>query len=207
MARHRGTRGPAALTVVALGFVAGGCSGDDSSGGTDGAGVEEARRAVPDEVPIDEAESAACSADFATLVQAVELYFAVNGKQATSEDDLIEAGFLRSESSRFDVEADGIVVAEEDSGCTSNDPAASVPTAVAPTATASSGPVGAITQEVCDEEGRALAVAVIGWTQEGNALPVTEEELVAGGHLQALSPYYDLGPAGELVAVPGSGCS
>jgi hypothetical protein len=198
-----------AAATAALALALTGCFGDDSS--DDGAS-RDTGVAVPtvdatvDEVPIEQAESAACSADFATLVQAVELYFAVNGEQAASEDDLIEAGFLRSASKRFDVRADGIVVAEEGSGCTSTDPAASGPTSVAPTATVSSGSVGAVSQEVCDEAGRALAIAVIGWTQEGNALPVTEDELVAAGHLEAPSPYYDLGPAGEVVAVPGSGC-
>jgi prepilin-type N-terminal cleavage/methylation domain-containing protein len=69
----------------------------------------------------DQGKTSACEADQKTMETAVEAYFAQNGSStitAPAETTLVTAGFLRSESAKFDVSSSGALTAVTGSGCT-----------------------------------------------------------------------------------------
>jgi general secretion pathway protein G len=59
----------------------------------------------------DQGKTSACQADKKTLETAVEAYFAQNGSSTitSGEAGLVSSGFLRSESSKFDVSTSGVI--------------------------------------------------------------------------------------------------
>jgi general secretion pathway protein G len=66
----------------------------------------------------DKGQESACAADQKTLETAVESWYAQNGTSADpTEADLVTAGFLRSESSTYDVGANGAVTATANGKC------------------------------------------------------------------------------------------
>jgi prepilin-type N-terminal cleavage/methylation domain-containing protein len=58
----------------------------------------------------DQGQDSACAADQKTLEVAVEAFFAQNGTDIALTEAALVPGFIRSESTTFDVEADGDVV-------------------------------------------------------------------------------------------------
>ena len=58
----------------------------------------------------DKGQDSACDADQKVLETAVETYYANGGAAPATEAGLVSAGLLRSESSTFDIGADGIAV-------------------------------------------------------------------------------------------------
>ncbi|MCX6519639.1 MAG: prepilin-type N-terminal cleavage/methylation domain-containing protein [Actinobacteria bacterium] len=70
----------------------------------------------------DQGKTSACEADQKTLETAVEAYFAQNGSSTipggNAETTLVTAGFLRSESGKFNVSATGALTAVPAEGCT-----------------------------------------------------------------------------------------
>lgn len=64
-----------------------------------------------------EASDAACTIDRQTLDSAVEAYELLNGALPTSQQDLLDAQLIREPSVRFEVTADGAVMASPASPC------------------------------------------------------------------------------------------
>jgi hypothetical protein len=60
---------------------------------------------------VDQVDGFACAADRKTLEVAVETYYAMNGEAPVDQQQLVDAGFLRTPSTMFDIGADGEVVA------------------------------------------------------------------------------------------------
>ena len=63
------------------------------------------------------ADDAACELDHRALEDASELYLALNGSLPPSQDALVEAQILRELSPRFEITAEGAIVAAPDSPC------------------------------------------------------------------------------------------
>lgn len=64
-----------------------------------------------------EADDVACTVDRQTLAAAVESYEILNGALPTSQQDLLDAQMIREWSVRFEISAEGAVVAAPGSPC------------------------------------------------------------------------------------------
>jgi hypothetical protein len=64
-----------------------------------------------------EADTAACTIDRQTLESAVETYELLNGSLPTTQQELLDAQFIRELSVRYDVTAEGAVVPAPGSPC------------------------------------------------------------------------------------------
>jgi hypothetical protein len=95
------------VSVVALAAAcASPANGDETSGGDGGiGGVVE----MVVEAPAD-ASSGACDVERRVVATAVDTYLALTGSPASSEQDLIDEGFLREPSELFDLTVDGTLV-------------------------------------------------------------------------------------------------
>ena len=67
---------------------------------------------------IDDADDVACTVDRQTLEAAVQSYEILNGALPTSEQQLLDAQMIRELSVRFEISAEGAIVAAPGSPCT-----------------------------------------------------------------------------------------
>ncbi len=67
---------------------------------------------------IDDADDVACTVDRQTLEAAVQSYEILNGALPTSQQDLLDAQMVRELSARFEISAEGAIVAAPGSPCT-----------------------------------------------------------------------------------------
>jgi hypothetical protein len=102
------THVPRLLAFGALVLALAACGGED---GEDG-GVLEENVVRPGVTAIDEAPTAACGQDLATLQLAVDTYATLEGSPAPNESALVGTGNLREESTLLDV-IDGQIVAQD----------------------------------------------------------------------------------------------
>jgi hypothetical protein len=95
------------VSVAALAAACASPGDGDGTGGDDGGigGVVE----IVAEAPAD-ASSGACDVERRVVTTAADTYLALTGSPASSEQDLIDDGFLREPSELFDLTADGTVV-------------------------------------------------------------------------------------------------
>lgn len=63
------------------------------------------------------ADAAACDLDHRTLVDASEMYLALNGSLPATQDVLVEARILTEPSARFEITTDGAIVPSPGSPC------------------------------------------------------------------------------------------
>lgn len=100
--------------VVALSATTVGCGssgGDNGDSGGLGGAIEVAAGAPA------AASVAGCDLDRSTLEDAVEVYVALNGVPPTDEQDLLDEQLIREASTNYDVDADGVIVAQPDGPC------------------------------------------------------------------------------------------
>lgn len=64
-----------------------------------------------------QADDAACTIDRQTLQTASEMYLMLNGSLPQSQDALVEAELIRERSPRFEIDAQGAIVAAPESPC------------------------------------------------------------------------------------------
>lgn len=165
----------ACTAALLLGSAA--CGDDDTTG-------------APTSTPTDPAE---CSADGRTLAVAVETYVADNGSYPTGEQDLVDAGLLRTQFAGLDlVTADGrlTIVATEGGECDGVE-LTRADTVDAPSAARN-----------CAVDEKVLEVAVETYIANAGVAPATEAELVTEGLLRSEIEGYDL-LDGAVVPVEG----
>ncbi len=86
-----------------------------SSPSNQGGGIGDAIEVVA-EAP-GQADDAACAIEVQTLTTASEAFYALNGGEPTSQDDLFEAGLIREPSPWFEIGPDGVIVPAPASPC------------------------------------------------------------------------------------------
>ena len=64
-----------------------------------------------------QANDAACAIEVQTLTTASEAFYALNGAEPTSQNDLFEAGLIREPSPWFEITPDGVIVPAPESPC------------------------------------------------------------------------------------------
>jgi hypothetical protein len=65
-----------------------------------------------------EADDSVCVIDLQTLTTASDAYFATNGAEPTSQNDLLDAGLIMELSPRYEITAEGAIVPAPGSPCT-----------------------------------------------------------------------------------------
>lgn len=104
--------------VVAVGTAplpAGGGESDGGGGGDGGGGIASAIGVAVG--ALDEADDVACTLDRQILEAATESYEILNGALPTSQQDLLDTQMIRELSVRFEISAEGAVVAAPGSPC------------------------------------------------------------------------------------------
>ena len=162
----------------------------------------------------DDAPTAACGVNAATLRSAIESYTMLEGDPPSDEQALIDAGYLRTATSDWDV-VDGELVAENPA-CGSDDlvPVATldITTDAEPLdadelyATFDQPAIDSIGGEACARELAAIIAAAETFLGEQAMEPVDIEELVASGYLPEMPERWELVDA-ELLPAEDSGCT
>lgn len=99
--------------VVAVGSAP--LPGDSDDGGDGGGGIGGALEVAVG--ALDDADAAACTADRQALQAATETYEILNGTLPTSQQELLDAQMIREVSVRFEITAEGDIVAAPGSLC------------------------------------------------------------------------------------------
>lgn len=190
------------LVAAAVGLA--GCS----DGAIEDAVVRPGITAITEEAP-----SAACGVNAATLRSAIDAYTLLEGRPPADEQALVDAGFLRSATTDWDV-VDGELVAENPA-C---DPAAETPVATLDIVTGAD-PLGAdelydtfdapaiasLGGEACARELAAIIAAAETFLAELQTEPADIEMLVEARYLSSMPTMWEL-TGGELLPTAGSGC-
>lgn len=162
----------------------------------------------------DDAPAATCAANAATLRSAIESYTLIEGSPPLGEATLVEAGYLRAETSDWDV-VDGRLI-PENPACepVADGPIATLdivtePAPVDPETIYESFDPAAIVSiggEDCARDLATIIAAAESFVAERGADPADIDELVSTGYLSQTPERWELRDA-ELVPVEGSGCN
>ena len=192
------------LAVCGVGLLAS-CGGDE---------IEDAV-VRPGITAMDDAGSAACAANQTTLRVAIDAYTVLEGEPPPDEAALVDAQFLREETTDWDV-VDGEIVAENPA-C--GDPAEITPiddivtsTIAAPTAeeflaTWSDEQIDGVGGIECATELSAILTAAPRFADEQGIDPDGLDELVDAGYLTRMPELWTLSDDDELVPTDGSPCT
>ena len=162
----------------------------------------------------EDAPAAACGVNAATLRNAIESYTMLEGTPPTDEQALIDAGYLRSATTDWDV-VDGELVAENPAcGSTDQAPVATVDIVTGTElldadqlyAAFDQPAIDSIGGEACARELAAIIAAAETFLAERAMEPIDIEELVESGFLPDMPERWEL-VAAELLPTEGSGCA
>lgn len=162
----------------------------------------------------EDAPTAACAANAATLRSAIESYTLIEGSPPSDEEALVDAGYLRAETSDWDV-VEGRLT-PENPACepVADDPIATLDIVTEPspldpeTIYDSFDPaaIASIGGEECARDLATIIAAAESFVAERGTEPADIDELVATGYLRQPPERWELRDA-ELVPVEGSGCN
>lgn len=162
----------------------------------------------------DDAPAAACGGNAAALRNAIESYTILEGTPPADEQALIDAGYLRTATTDWDVVDGELVVENPACGAADQAPVATldIRTDSEPLdadelyATFDQPAIDSIGGEACARELAAIIAAAETFLGEQAMEPVDIEELVAAGYLPAMPARWKLVDA-ELLPAEGSGCA
>lgn len=139
-------------------------------------------------VHLDAEVLAACSASAKTLAVAAEAYFALNGVDPPNQQALVEAGLLYAPMTDVELAVapdHGYMISALNPSCEGYE--TFVP--------AESDTLDTVTRDIadlCETDGRSMAVALEAYFAQNGVYPASEAELVTAGFLRSESSGFDL---------------